>query len=147
MENSFGMRCGQTGTELARNVESFIFGKASNASQQRRQIFAVNILHGEEVVALDIAHVVHAANIGVRNASRDPHFVLESLKQSLIARSFVGKELESHLLAEREIIGPIDLTHAALSEQGNNAVTARQQTPGKKPAFAQIFRRTRGSGP
>ncbi len=73
----------KSGAELARDVERLIFGQASDAPQQRSQVFAVDIFHGEEGVALDVAHVVDAANVGMRDPPRDPHFILESARAAL----------------------------------------------------------------
>jgi hypothetical protein len=76
------------------------------------------------------------------NPPRNPHFILETLEQSFIARGLVGQTLEGHGLAEREVIGAVDLTHATLSQQGNDAVTASQQAAGEKSAFALVPGRT-----
>jgi len=66
---------------------------------------------------------------------------LKTLPQSLIARGFVGEKLKSYRLAEREVVGAIDLSHATFSKQGNDAVAASQQAAGKEAAFAEDIRR------
>jgi hypothetical protein len=76
------------------------------------------------------------------NAPRNPDLILKTVDQSLIARGLVGQELKRDGLTEREIVGAVNLAHAAFSQQRDDAVTARQQTPWKKSSFAQIVGRT-----
>jgi hypothetical protein len=52
------------------------------------------------------------------HAPGDPYFILETLQQSFVACRLIRKKLESHRLAEREIVGAVHLTHAAFSQQG-----------------------------
>ena len=144
VEHAFGVGGGQSGAELAGDIERLIFGQTADAAQQRREILAIDVFHGEEGVALDVAHVVDAANVGMRNPPRDPHFIFETLQQTLIAGGFIGKKLERHRLAEREVVGAIHLAHAAFSQQSNDAIATSQQAAGYEAAFAEIFRRTRG---
>jgi hypothetical protein len=60
----------------------------------------------------------------MRNPACDSHFILETLEQSLIAGGLVGKKLQCDRLAEREVVGAVDLPHASFSQQSDDAVTA-----------------------
>ena len=80
VKHALGVCGGQSGAELASNVEGFVFGQAADAPQQRGQIFPIHIFHGEEGVTFNPAYVVDAANVGMRNAPSDPHFILETLE-------------------------------------------------------------------
>ena len=64
-------------------------------------------------MAVDFANVVNSADVGVRNPARDADFVAETLQQSLVFTGFLGQEFESNRLAQSEIVGAIDLAHAA----------------------------------
>ena len=140
MENAFGVRGGESGAKLARDLDGLVLRQAADAAQQRGQVFAVDVLHGEEGLAVDFAHVVDAANVGMRNAAGDADFVAKALEQSLIAGGRFGQELERDGLAEREVVGAIDFAHASLAEQRDDAVTAGNQASGKKAAFIhQVF--------
>jgi hypothetical protein len=67
-------------------------------------------------MAVDLPDVIHPANIGMRNSPCHPHFIAKAFEQCLVAGGFVGKKLHSDRLSERQIIGAIDLTHAAFSK-------------------------------
>ena len=147
VQNAFAVGRGQAGAELARDVERFVAGQASDAPQQRRQIFTVDIFHGEEGVAVDVSHVIDAANVGMRNPARDSHFIAKALLQAFVARGFVGKKLQGHGLSQGEIVSAVDFTHAAFAQQGDNPVAAGQQAARQKTALVQkIFGRTRRPG-
>ena len=49
------VRCGQTRAQLSRNLECFIGRQAANAPQQRREIFAIHVFHGEEYARFRLA--------------------------------------------------------------------------------------------
>ena len=42
------VRGGQAGADLARNLDGLVLREAADAPQQRRQILAVHVLHGQE---------------------------------------------------------------------------------------------------
>jgi hypothetical protein len=127
MQNAFGVSGGQSGAELSRDFHRFVGWKPADTPQQGSQVFAIDILHGEKCLAVDRAHVVHPANIGMRNAARHPYFVPKALEQSLIACGFVGKKLQGDRLPERQVIRAIDFAHTTFSQQGNDAVSRRHQ--------------------
>ena len=127
----------KSGAEMARDVERFVGRKPSDAAQQRSEILAVDILHGEKCLAVDLAHVIHAANIGMGHSPRHSHFVAKAFEQPLIAGGFVGKKLHRDGLAERQIVRAVDLAHAAFAQQSDDAVARRDQPSGKESAFVQ----------
>ena len=45
MEDTFVVRSGQTGAELARNFQSLITRQASDTAEQRTKILAIDVLH------------------------------------------------------------------------------------------------------
>ena len=73
MQQSAIMRGGQTGADLVRGLQSLVRGQAADAAQQRREILAVDVLHGEKVLAIDLADVVDTTDIGMRNLAGIPH--------------------------------------------------------------------------
>ena len=101
MENALGVGRGQSRAEMACNVERFVGREPADAPQQRSQIFAVDVFHGEKCLALDLAHVIHSANVGMRNSPCHAHFVAKAFEQCLIASGIVRQKLHRHRLAER----------------------------------------------
>ena len=71
------VRRGQSRAHLTRELGGLRGRKPSNASQQRRQIFAVHILHRDERLAVGFADVVDPAHVGVRHLPRDADFLAE----------------------------------------------------------------------
>jgi hypothetical protein len=67
----------QTGADLVRCFQSFVRGQATNAAQQRREILAVDVLHGEKVLAVHLPDVVNAADIRVRDLASIPHLCMK----------------------------------------------------------------------
>ena len=53
----------------------------------------------------------------MRHLARDPHFVVELREADVVARHGVRQEFQRDRLAEAEIVGAIDLAHAAAAEQ------------------------------
>ena len=89
MQNALGMSRRQSGTQVPANVQRLVRREPPNAPQERSQVFAVDIFHGEKYLAVDVAHIVDAANIWMGNPPRHPHFVAEAFDQSFIPRGLV----------------------------------------------------------
>jgi hypothetical protein len=73
----------------------------------------------------------------MRNPTCDTHFVAKALKQSFVAGSFVGQKFHRHSLAERQVVGAINLTHSTFAQQRNDAIAPGNQTSREEAAFIQ----------
>ena len=71
----------------------------------------------------------------MRNLARNAHFAVEPVERYFVVRYGFGQKLQRYRLAQFEIIGAIDLAHAALSEDADDAVTLGQQHARRKPAL------------
>ncbi len=67
------MRRCQPGADLVRGLQSLVWRQTTYTAQQRRQVLAVDILHGEKVLAVYPADVVNATDIRVRNLASVTH--------------------------------------------------------------------------
>ena len=112
--------------------------------QQRRQVLAVHVFHGDERHALDLADVVNAADVGMRDLARHAHLAVEAFEQPLVLGGLLGQEFQRHRLAERQVGGAIDLAHAAAAQQSDDAVAPAQQRSRDEAAFVGAGRRRRG---
>jgi hypothetical protein len=124
---------------MACYVERFVGWKPPDPPQQGSQILAVDVLHGEERLAVDVAHVVHPANIGMRDPSRHPHFVAEPFQRTLVAGGFVRQKLHRDTLPKRQVVGAVHLAHAAFAEQSDDAVASGQKAPGRNDLRSAVF--------
>ena len=135
MDDAAVMRRGEPGAKFARRLQGLIGGQPADARQQRGQVFAVHVFHGNERHALDLADVVDAADIGVGDLARHAHLAVESLQQPLVLGGFFGQEFQRHRLAQHQVGGAIDFAHAAAAQQADDAIPPAQQRAGDEAAF------------
>ena len=60
----------EAGADLPRDLETAIFREAPDPPEERRQIFAVHVLHRQERAAVALVDVVDAADVRVRHLAR-----------------------------------------------------------------------------
>ena len=94
MQHAFLVGGSQTSAELAGDLERLVAGQPADAPQQRAEVLAIEVLHGEEIKPLHFAQIVDAADIGVRHLARDANLVTESLKRPLVVGDGLGQKLE-----------------------------------------------------
>jgi hypothetical protein len=63
-----------------------------------------------------------AADVGVRDLARHPHFGVQLHQSRGIAIDRLGQELQRDRLSELQVIGAIDLAHTAAPEQRYDAI-------------------------
>ena len=88
------------------------------------------------------AKVVHAADIGMRDLSRDADLIPES-SQRRLAVMRRSQELQRDSLVENQVEGFVDLTHASVSEQLKNAVASGEHRASRETPFFGCARRRR----
>ena len=98
------------------------------------EVFTVDVLHRQEVAAVGLRDVEDPADIGMRDLERHPDFGQEPLKPFGVALDVAREEFERDSLTELEIIGAIDLAHAAAAEQAHHAVPAGENGAREEPA-------------
>ena len=74
-------------------------------------------------MAIDLADVMDAADVGMRDDSRRADFTAKTVEPRCVARELGRQELEGHGLAKREIVRPVHLAHTAASQQRDDSVT------------------------
>src|SRR5262249_44706375 len=135
MEHAAFVRGGQSRADFARELDGLVLRQTADAQQQRRQVLAIEILHGDEMQTFDGADVVHPADVGMRYLSRDPDFVPKSSQGSL-AHMRACEKLERHLLAEDQIMRTIHFAHAAFADEAHHTIAAGENRTGWKAAFS-----------
>jgi hypothetical protein len=142
MQNLAVVCCRETGAELTCKLERLVRWQPANAPQQRREILAVDVLHGEEVLASGFADVVHAAHVWMRDQPREPDFLMEPRKPVSAMRDLARQELESHSLSELQVLGAIDFAHPAAAQQADDPIAAGQhRTRNELRAVERVRRR------
>ena len=116
-------------------------GQVADPLQERREVLAVHVLHREEVAALDLADVVDAADVRVRDLAREAHLGVEAREERLVVRDRLRQELQGDGLAELQVVGAVDLAHPALAEEADDAVALAEHRAGRERAEVERARR------
>ena len=111
-------------------------GQAADAAQQRAEVLAVHELHRDVVQALGHADVVDAADVAGASpgAPRGPRCRSAPARDSSEA-VVSGRNFSATAWPERQIVGAVDLAHAAAAQQAGDAVAAGDDRAGQEPAF------------
>ena len=126
MNKSEVVRGGEAGANLSRKLQRLVLRQSTDAPQQRRQFFALDEFHRKKMAAIDLADVVNAADILMRNLARHAHLAMKARERGGVTQQMIGEKLERDWLREFQIVGAIDFAHAALAEQAHDAITLRQ---------------------
>jgi hypothetical protein len=100
---------------------------AAAAGDDRRQIFAGQVLHADEVFSVDLAELVGGDDVRMFEARRDARLIQEHLLQ-LRAVGEVGEDAferdDLYEALDATPFGDVEPTHPALAEQAEQPVTA-----------------------
>jgi hypothetical protein len=72
--------------------------------------------HRQVVNAVDLAHVVDRAQVGVGEGGRDPGLAVEALERLGVGARAEAGDLEGHLPVELGVVGQVNPAHAALPQ-------------------------------
>ena len=141
MQHAAIVRRGHAGAQLPRDLDGLVLRNAADAAKQRGQVFAVDVLHRQEGAAVRLAEVVDAADVPVRYLPGDAQLVVEVGEPGIAGHHAIGQELQRDRLIERQIVGAVDLAHAAAAQQGDEPITS-----GNDRSWRKRGRRQRGRG-
>ena len=116
--------------QLSCDLDRPIFRKPADPFERRGEIFAVDVLHREIQIALDLADVVDATDVGMRDLPRRPDLVVKLREPARVGRQVLRQEFQRHGLAKAQIVGAVDLAHPAAAEQSDHTGTPSSTAPG-----------------
>jgi hypothetical protein len=116
VEDALAVGGGQAGAQLPRHPHRAILREAAYAAEKRRQVLAVHVLHGQEVLAIDLSRVPHAAHVGVGHLAGQAHLFQEAAAAIRVLAEGRREELQGHRLAELQVVRPVDLTHSTAAQ-------------------------------
>ena len=134
MDHAAVVRRGEPGADLARQLDRAVLREAADAADERREILAVDVLHREERVSLVFTGVVDAADVRVRDLARHAHLGVQLRQPRRVDVDRLGEELQRDLLADLQVVGAIDLAHAAFAKASDDAVAVVEEGAGLEAA-------------
>jgi hypothetical protein len=85
------------------------------------------------------AHVVDSENVGMIEGAGPSGFLLEPPQPVLIVAEVGGQDLDRNLAAQPRVLRPINFTHAARPNTGQDFIRAELRSRGKGHPFAQLY--------
>src|SRR5271165_4840023 len=137
------MRGGQTGADLVRGLQSLVRRQTTYAAQQRRQVLAVDVLHGEKVLPVHFTDVVNATDIRVRNLAGITHLSMKSCEGRRVVLERGGKKLEGHNIAKLEIFSAVNFAHAAAPQQSDDTIPLDENSARRESSALRRVRSNR----
>src|SRR5437016_848397 len=116
------MRGVESPADLLHDTHSFDRGKFSPFPQQRFQIAALDIFHGEKLHPIGLAKVVDPDHVLVRNLPRQDQFLLEALENRRGVREFRTNDFQSDQAIEFAVLGLVNRSHATFAQQMKDLV-------------------------
>ncbi len=130
MNDAFRMRRHEARHDVARDLERSRDGKPSVSPHDRREIGALDVRHRDVLDAVDLAEIMNAHDILVRDLSREQQFPFEAPlhfgRGFKIAGGSRQHDLDRHRDAKLGIPGLIDRPHATLPEQSDDVVAVAE---------------------
>jgi hypothetical protein len=127
MEHATLVCRGESCAQLTGEIERLVFWQPPDAAEQGREVLAVHILHREKRQPVHLADVVHPADVLVRDLPGEAHFGVELREADRVGLERRGQELHGDGLTEGQVVGAIDLSHAALTDARHDPIPTGEQ--------------------
>ena len=95
MDDSLLVRSGEAGANLPRDLESLVGGQAADAAQQRSKVFPIHIFHREKGLAVGLADVEDAADVGMGHLARHADFVVNRARRRFVPSEDCGRNFSA----------------------------------------------------
>ena len=132
MEYALVVCGGEPGAQLTGDLVGLPLRQAADAAKERCEILTVDVLHRDEVMAVDFTDVVDTADVRMRYLPGVAHFGVKALEKACVPREARRQELERDGLSELEILSAIHLAHSAAAEEADDAIAIGQQPAGRE---------------
>ncbi len=143
MQHARVVRGGHARAQLPRDLERLVRRQPPDATQQRRQILSIDELHREELESVDVADVMDAADVRMRDLPRDARFGMKPRQRARRHGKRLRQELQRHRLIELQVVGLVDFAHPADAEQADDAVAVRENSAGDETSAGPAVRNVR----
>ncbi len=129
MDGALRMCRSQTGGDAAGDLQGTGNGEAIGSGLNRgAQAFTLQEFHGdEEAAVLSLVEVGHLDDVGMTQLVGGSGLRAKSLDEPWIFAQIAGEEFKRHADAEKDVVGKVDDTHAALTQFADDAVLTPHQ--------------------
>src|SRR6202165_6225309 len=118
------MLCFQGAADLPHYFHRFLWLKYLVLGNQAAQVLALDVLHGDELDSIGIAHVVNANHVLVLDLVRENQFLLEAVKYGRISSQFRTDHFKRERAIHFAIPRAVNRTHASFTKTLMASVTA-----------------------
>ena len=122
----------QSSTDLEGDRERSLGCQTPRSLSQAGEILPLDVLHRHVGDPVGLSEVVDPAHAGVVDAARQPSLVTESREGSRIVLVGLEEQLEGDGLPQTDVLGAIDLGHAAFAEPVRDPVAVGKNDAGQE---------------
>ena len=123
---------GKSGAQLLGDLDALVPRQPADPLQENLEILTVDVFHRQKMLSVDLADVVHPADVGVADLPRQPNLVVEEFQSLGILGEVLRKKLQRHRVAELEVVRPVNFAHPPLADQRDDTVTLGDLRPRQK---------------
>ena len=98
------------------------------AAQERAQIAALDVAHGQERRPLSVAGVIDRDDVRVIERGRDPRLAQEALPERVLVHKLGRQDLQRHLALQPLVLGEVHRAHRPAPDHRLDAVS-RENAP------------------
>ncbi len=139
MDHACRVRGNQPGDNRANDPQRFGYRQLANLCDERRQVSARDVRHRDVLDAVDLAQVVDAHDILVRDLAREQELTLEAPFDFLLGQRIPNGFRPNHLQGDDdfELLVPrlIHGAHSADAEQPDDRVASKMLTDCQRTGF------------
>jgi hypothetical protein len=92
-------------------------------------------------MTINLADVVDPTNVAMTYLPSHSYFTMKTGQRRSILNEGLRKKFQRDWLSELQIIGSIDLTHAAFAEQTNDAIACSNHRPRQESTLVNRIKR------
>jgi hypothetical protein len=126
------VRGGEPETDLPRDLDRLVARRTAQTPEHGGEILAIDVLHDDEDLIVLRGDVVGAADVRVRDAAGDTDFLAKAVELGAARVDAGREEFERDGLVELEVVRAVDLAHAALAQEADDAVARAEASAGSK---------------
>ncbi len=130
------MRRLQRPAHLLNDRNCFLRSKLGPLMDDGGEIFALDILHRDELYPLRFAQVINTDDIAVGDLGGEDQFLFEAVENGTVAGQVRANHFQGHHAAQLNVLGFVNGAHAAFAQQAQYLIAVRQQVPGGQDSVA-----------